>query len=86
MDNFEEAFAEFMSWLERNQLKEPFMEAFKNEHGDISLKEYFKDHGVHPLEFLFRGFFWSNTRQGYDFWDRVDDYWIEFLESRKETR
>lgn len=73
---------EFISFLKRNGLYEPYLEAYYLPAPKISLKDFLSK--TKPYFYLDLAFVYKCTRQGHYFWRRVDDCWEKVIKSLEE--
>lgn len=65
----------FIKFLEDNNAWENFERAFKNYNRDV--KRYKDMYNRDPEKALAGAFEWGNTKEGFHYWDTLNDKWIE---------
>lgn len=65
----------FIKFLEDNNAWENFERAFKNYNRDV--KRYKDMYNKDPEKALTGAFEWENTKEGFHYWDTLNDKWIE---------
>ena len=63
--------------------KEIFVSFKKNYNVSESLNKYLKT--THPSLYLGCAFGWSNTEEGFDFWEGTEVEWETLIEQQNET-
>lgn len=71
---------EFISWLQRNNLYEPYLEAHHCCNDLPSLRRWLE--GKMEVYYIEDSFCWEKTRQGLNFWDQVDEFWYGYVENK----
>lgn len=64
----------FIKFLEDNNAWENFERAFKNYHTDV--KKYKNKCKKNINVALVAAFNWSRTKEGFHYWEKLDDKWI----------
>lgn len=77
----------FKDWLERNRLTAPFLEALSTcdyVHGESTLEGYLnytqKHESLGVRDYISYAFNWTGTRQGHNFWCKVNTFWLKYVE------
>lgn len=73
----------FISFLKRKGCYEAFKDYYYNKekeipnyHDNLSLKQYINEEMDDVIMF---SFYWDNTSEGWDYWDKIDDDWRELV-------
>ena len=75
--NFRQEKRLFYNWLKRRNLVEAYNEGRKTSNLKTPIRT-----GRH---LIMMGFYWDNTIQGFEFWDRIHTQWIRYL-YKKENK
>jgi hypothetical protein len=67
----------FKEFLKKHNAWNSFNSEFKKRHYPGGLRQYLKE--IHPYGELSGSFPWSNSKEGYDFWRKLNIEWMGTL-------
>ena len=90
--NFQEIFKNFIAFLKRNDAYIKFLRNYAESHKisnimnlkPFMLKDYEIDSAYFPEKwFISRAFTWMFTKEGNEYWSKLQDKWYEYLDEKK---
>ena len=75
---------EFVKFLVREHILKKYVNNLQNE--NINYKKFnISSYDFLPQDFLARSFHWDETTEGFDFWYRIHEKWVQWIENIKNN-